>query len=162
MDMILNSAVGIDYTQLCKLLAAAEWKQADEETTRVMLAAARREKEGWLDNKSIENYPCEDLNTIDQLWIKYSDGRFGFSTQKHIYQSVGGTRLYEEIIWQAFADRIGWSKNGKWLYYNDITFSTQAPVAHLPSPPIAFLDIFELFFLQTSKHIFYRLEACKM
>ena len=57
-----------------------------------MLAVAKREKE--LDVNSIDNFPCEDLRTIDQLWVKYSDGRFGFSVQKRIYQNLGGTRGY--------------------------------------------------------------------
>ena len=84
----------MDYRKLRDLLAAGKWKEADEETTRVMLAVAKREKEDWLDVKHIDNFPCEDLRTIDQLWVKYSDGKFGFSVQKRIYQGLGGTREY--------------------------------------------------------------------
>ncbi len=35
---------------------------------------------------------CEDLRTIDQLWVKYSNGRFGFSVQKRIWHSIGGNK----------------------------------------------------------------------
>jgi len=83
------SAVGMDYINLRNLLAAKKRKEADKETTRVMLKVAGREKEGWLNMESIEKFPCEDLCTIDQLWIKYSNGRFGFSVQKRIYRSLG-------------------------------------------------------------------------
>ena len=83
------SAVGMDYINLQNLLAAKKWKEADKETARVMLKVAGREKEGWLNMESIEKFPCEDLCTIDQLWIKYSNGRFGFSVQKRIYRSLG-------------------------------------------------------------------------
>jgi len=93
------SAVGMDYINLRNLLAAKKWKEADEETLRVMLKVAGREKEGWLNEESIEKFPCEDLRTIDQLWVKYSNGRFGFSVQKRIYQSLGGTREYNSEIW---------------------------------------------------------------
>ncbi|MEG4987482.1 serine/threonine-protein kinase [Microcoleus sp. BR0-C5] len=86
------SAVGMDYTNLQNLLAAKKWREADEETARVMLKVAGREKEGGLNTESIDNFPCEDLRTIDQLWVKYSNGRFGFSVQKRIYKSLGGTR----------------------------------------------------------------------
>ncbi|MGB8691332.1 MAG: serine/threonine-protein kinase [Microcoleus sp.] len=126
------SAVGMDYINLRNLLAAKKWKEADEETARVMLKVAGREKEGWLNTESIDKFPCEDLRTIDQLWVKYSNGRFGFSVQKRIYQSLGGTRKYDEKVWEAFGDQVGWRKKNEWLYYNDLTFSEKAPEAHLP------------------------------
>ncbi|MFM6619893.1 MAG: GUN4 domain-containing protein, partial [Dolichospermum sp.] len=87
-----KSDVGMDYRKLRDLLKAGKWKEADEETLRVMLCVGEREREGWLDINSIDNFPCADLSIIDKLWVKYSDGRFGFSVQKRIYQSLGGTR----------------------------------------------------------------------
>ena len=75
----LKSARGVDYTRLRDLLAAQKWKEADEETVKVMLKAAGREKEYYFNRESIDNFPCDDLRTIDQLWVKYSQGRFGFS-----------------------------------------------------------------------------------
>ena len=80
-EIELKSAKGADYTQLWDLLAAQKWKKADEETARVMLQVANREEECWLDPESIDNFPCEDLQTIDRLWVHYSNGRFGFSVQ---------------------------------------------------------------------------------
>ncbi|WP_414578245.1 GUN4 domain-containing protein [Anabaena sp. CCY 9402-a] len=131
-EVQLNSAVGMDYSKLRDLLAARKWEEADKETKRVMLAVMKREKEGWLRIEDIDNFPCEDLRTIDQLWVKYSNGRFGFSVQKRIYQSLGGTRNYDSKIWQAFGDKVGWRKGGEWLYYSDITFDITEPEAHLP------------------------------
>ena len=136
-EVQLKSSCGMDYTRLCDLLKAGKWKEADQETQRVMLAVAKPEKEDWLDDKSIDNFPCEDLRTIDQLWVKYSDGRFGFSVQKRIYQGLGGTREYNSEIWQKFGDKVGWRKVGwrkrpSWLYYTDITFDKKAPEGHLP------------------------------
>ncbi|MDF5720144.1 MAG: serine/threonine-protein kinase [Rhizonema sp. PD37] len=125
----------MDYTQLRDLLAALKWREADEETNRLMLAVAGREKEGWLDVDSIDDFPCLDLRIIDQLWIKYSHGKFGFSVQKRIYQSLGGTRNDDERsrkIWEAFGDRVGWRRQDEWLYYTDLTFNLAAPEAHLP------------------------------
>jgi serine/threonine protein kinase len=122
----------MDYRKLHDLLQAGKWKEADKETTRVMLAVAKREKEGWLDDESIDNFPCEDLRTIDQLWVKYSNGKFGFSVQKKIYQAFGGTINYDQKIWQAFGDKVGWRKGGNWLCYKDITFDITAPEGHLP------------------------------
>jgi serine/threonine-protein kinase len=131
-EVELKSDVGMDYKKLRDLLKAGKWKEADQETVRVMLAVTKREKEGWLDVKSVDIFPCADLRTIDQLWLKYSDGKFGFSVQKRIYKGLGGTREYNSDIWEKFGDKVGWRKEGNWLYYSDITFNKQAPEGHLP------------------------------
>ncbi|MBC5796428.1 GUN4 domain-containing protein [Sphaerospermopsis sp. LEGE 00249] len=122
----------MDYIKLRDLLKAGKWKEADEKTARVMLAVAKREKEGWLREENIDNFPCADLRTIDQLWVKYSYGKFGFSVQKQIYQSLGGTREYNEEIWKKFGDKVGWRKGGRWLSYRDITFDIKALEGNLP------------------------------
>ncbi|WP_334310590.1 GUN4 domain-containing protein [Dolichospermum circinale] len=132
-EVQLKSDVGMNYSKLRDLLKAGKWKEADEETLRVMLAVTKREKEGRLDIESIENFPCEDLRTIDQLWVKYSKGRFGFSVQKRIYKSLGDTISYDNIIFECFGDRVGWRKGGNWLYeYSDITLDFYSPEGHLP------------------------------
>jgi serine/threonine protein kinase len=130
-EVQLKSSCGMDYKKLRDLLKAGKWKEADEETARVMLAVAKREKEGWLNIGSIDNFPCEDLRTIDQLWVKYSNGKFGFSVQKRIYQGLGGTREYNEDIWNKFGNKVGW-RGGYWLYYTEISFDKKAPEGHLP------------------------------
>ena len=130
----LKSALGVDYTYLRNLLAAGKWKEADQETEKVMLKAAKREKEGWLSNNDIDKFPCDDLRTIDQLWVKYSQGHFGFSVQKKIWLEVGGKADYETEC--KLGDRVGWRKTRKgqksWLKYDDLTFNLQAPSGHLP------------------------------
>ena len=132
----LKSAVRMDYTRLRDLLAGGKWKEADEETARVMLAVAKREEEKWFRDKHIKNFPCQDLRTIDQLWLKYSNGRFGFSVQKRIYQGLDATGKHKLEIWEAFGDAVGWRKDGEWLvFYKDISFDITAPEAHLPIAP---------------------------
>ncbi|MFM6907603.1 MAG: GUN4 domain-containing protein, partial [Dolichospermum sp.] len=71
----LKSSCGMDYSKLRDLLKAGKWKEADEETRVIMLCVGEREREGWLNAESIDNFPCADLRTIDKLWVKYSDGR---------------------------------------------------------------------------------------
>ena len=96
------------------------------------LQVANRTKEGWLREEDIDNFPCEDLRTINQLWVKYSGGKFGFSVQAKIYRELGGTREYNERVWNAFGDRVGWRVNKSWIYYKDVTFDIKAPLGHLP------------------------------
>jgi GUN4-like/TIR domain len=128
----LSSEKGVNYTRLRDLLAEGKWKEADEETLTVMLKVSSLEKEGWFDIKSIKNFPCTDLRTIDQLWVKYSGGRFGFSVQNKIYLSVGGKldgEYYEEA-WEKFVDRVGARRKGNWD--SDVAFNISAPEGHLP------------------------------
>jgi hypothetical protein len=128
----LISAKGVDYGRLDRLLASGKWKEADDETAIRMLEVTGRIKDGWLGDEDIDRFPCEDLRTIDQLWVKYSNGRFGFSVQKRIYESLGGSREYDQKIFDAFGDRVGWRENSKWLNKDDLKFNTKAPQGHLP------------------------------
>ena len=123
-----------EYVQLEKLLEQRDWKQADERTTELMLKAAGREQERSLDINSITTFPCEDLRTIDRLWVEYSDERFGFSVQKRIWESVGGKPgKYDKEIYQTYGDRVGWRVKGRWLEYSEISFSLERGAAgHLP------------------------------
>ncbi len=131
----LASDRGVDYSKLRDLLKAGKWKEADKETAEVMFQAANRVSERWLEKSDIDNFPCDDLRTIDQLWVKYSNGKFGFSVQKKIYMDeLGGTRQYNEKIWYEFSERVGWRKGGNYLNYSHLTFELQDTtlVGHLP------------------------------
>jgi GUN4-like/TIR domain len=121
-----------DYTKLRDLLAAGKWKEADKETARLLLQVANRGSLELLDKISIDNFPCENLKIIDQLWLHYSKGKFGFSVQKEIYQRLEGTREYNDGVWKKFGDTVGWRVNDEWLDYNDMTFSLEARIGHLP------------------------------
>ncbi|EFA71864.1 Serine/Threonine protein kinase [Raphidiopsis brookii D9] len=74
------------FSKLNSLLQAQNFKQADRETRKIMLAIAKREEEGWLRIEDAEKFPCKELRSIDQLWLKYSGGKFGISVQQQIYQ----------------------------------------------------------------------------
>ncbi|NEP45609.1 MAG: protein kinase [Okeania sp. SIO2H7] len=131
----LSSERNVDYKRLRDLLKAGEWQDADYETASCMLKAAGKEKERWLEQKDIVSFPSTDLRTINSLWVKYSNGHFGFSVQKGIYQELRGTGEYDGEIWKAFGDRVGWRKGGEWLYYDDLTWEKNfkmSPVGHLP------------------------------
>jgi len=149
----LKSAKDVNYHQLEELLKARSWYEADKETANKMYEVAGRTKEGWLSVEDIDNFPCEDLRTIDQLWVKYSNGRFGFSVQKRIYQSLGGTLSYDEKVWKAFGDQVGWRVEGSWFYYNkEQKFNLIAPVGHLPGALSLLLSGF----------FFSRVETCRL
>lgn len=139
----LSSAVEVDYRKLRELLAAGKWKDADRETTAIMLRIFGKEREGWLSLDDVNNFPCTDLSTIDSLWVKYSNGRFGFSVHQQIWQSVSSESIdsldthqkkssYE--TYKEFASRVGWYLKDRdyWLPFNELIFSLDAPPGHLP------------------------------
>ncbi|WP_310834465.1 GUN4 domain-containing protein [Aetokthonos hydrillicola] len=129
----LRSDRNVDYTRLRDLLKAGNWKDADYETYLVMLKVVGREEDDWIRPEEFLNFPCTDLRTIDSLWVKYSNGRFGFSVQKKIYLDVGvaDDKFYEES-WEKLSDRVGWKVKESWIPYNEVTFDTKATVGHLP------------------------------
>jgi hypothetical protein len=94
-----------------------------------------RQQSGWLRSQDIEQIPCSDLHTIDKLWARYSEGRFGFSTQREIWLAVGGQPgQFQGTTFYKFGDRVGWRVNSDWLRkYEDFTFTSVAPKGHLPS-----------------------------
>ncbi|MGC8452340.1 MAG: GUN4 domain-containing protein [Cylindrospermopsis raciborskii] len=67
------------FLKLNSLLQAQNFKEADLETRKIMLAVAKREKEGYLRIEDAEKFPCKELRSIDKLWLKYSRGKFGIS-----------------------------------------------------------------------------------
>ncbi|KAM3108618.1 GUN4 domain-containing protein [Phormidesmis sp. 146-33] len=129
----LSSEKGIDYKPLRDMLKAGKWQEADRETLRVMCVAMERQTEGWLREKDVQQFPRQDLRTIDQLWVEYSEGKFGFSVQKQIWQECGKPTTYNGN-WEKFGDLVGWRVKKQWITYleDGVTFNTSTPKGHLP------------------------------
>jgi len=67
--------------------------------------------------------------------VNYSKGHFGFSVQKQIYVECGATLDGEypgDEIWRKFGDRVGWRKDGRWLFYSDLNPSLPSPQGIFP------------------------------
>jgi hypothetical protein len=130
-----------NYIKLEQLLAARKWKEADEETYNKMLEVGGKLQETRIRGeligiKDIRNFPCPDWRAMDRLWVKYSNGRFGFSVQKRIYQNLGGTKEFNGQVFVAYYEAIGWKQKGekeKLLLYSQLTFNSNAPSGHLPA-----------------------------
>ncbi|MUG99050.1 hypothetical protein F7734_44865 [Scytonema sp. UIC 10036] len=126
---LISLASGWDYTKLKELLVGNKWNEADLETYNAILKVSEREGECWLDDGNIRQFPRHDLRIINNLWLKYSNGKFGFSIQKRIWQDANED-------YKRFGDRVGWLfnlVNNEWTKYEDYIFSLSAPEGHLPS-----------------------------
>ncbi|KAM3091030.1 GUN4 domain-containing protein, partial [Phormidesmis sp. 146-12] len=125
-----------NYTQLEALLEAGQLKEADEETTKSMYEGMGQKF--YLRDQDIQQFPCADLRTIDQLWVKYSHGRFGFSVQKKIWQRCGSPKKYNSQ-WEKFGVEVGWRTKGPailggtWKSDAELTLDMSAPVGHFPA-----------------------------
>lgn len=94
----LSSERGIDYTKLQNLLSQGRWAEADKETMQVLLSVVNRSQQGWLRLEDCVRFPCLDLCTINQLWVKYSAGRFSFAIQKQAWETVSRSAESKHII----------------------------------------------------------------
>ncbi|MEB3230995.1 MAG: GUN4 domain-containing protein, partial [Leptolyngbyaceae bacterium] len=136
--LFADQAPDIDYTKLSNFLENNQWKEADYETYLIMLQAGGRYDPGeGIPKEDLRQFPCAVLQTIDHLWITASKGKFGFSLQKNIYLQSGGVlngQVPSTDVWQEFNRRVGWSVEGRGIWYDDLTFSLDAPIGHLPTP----------------------------
>jgi len=129
------------YSNLLGYLANGRWKEADQETEVLMLKAVGKaaEERGYLQLDEIRSFPCDDLRVLDQLWVKFSGGKFGFSVQKQIWVEVGGKLDFGEDsnseigAYQKMCDRNEWRLWGKYISRDKVRFDTSAPLGHLPS-----------------------------
>ncbi|WNN89765.1 GUN4 domain-containing protein [Gloeocapsopsis dulcis] len=110
---------GIDYTKLHELLVKEEWEEADRETWNILCQVAGKQKEGLLDRKDIEKISCEELQVIDRLWLRLSEGRLGFTVQKKIYQELNEIETELERI-KEFGRRVNWLKRRSFTWFNNL------------------------------------------
>ncbi|MEO0968436.1 MAG: GUN4 domain-containing protein, partial [Cyanobacteria bacterium J06639_18] len=135
-----------NFQKLDELLRVKRWEEADFETAELIYNISQDEfSENYfyrqfppqhVYSQHITVMPREDFNTINNLWLKYSNGRFGFSIQKDIWVELGGGSdscytPYE--VEQKFGNKVGWRRKGEWLYYVDLYNSERIkPRGHFP------------------------------
>ncbi|EXB68714.1 hypothetical protein L484_024734 [Morus notabilis] len=119
-------------------LAAADFRQADEETRRLVIALAgdAAQQRGYVFFSEVQYIPESDLKAIDELWRTFSDGKFGYSVQKKIFNKVDNdfTRFFIKVRWMKKLD------STEFEHYNYRSFPTEfvweingdTPEGHLP------------------------------
>ncbi|MFM1841635.1 MAG: hypothetical protein RLZZ490_366 [Cyanobacteriota bacterium] len=153
----LHSTTEINLTLLQTYIGEAKFKEADQETAKILLTLAKRESRGWLDKEQVENLACEALLTLDQLWAQGTNGRFGFSVQKNLYWELQGSFDHDPESWRTFCNRVGWRKNNRMVNYKDLNFTIWAPEGHLPMMGFQFWG-----FRQWFEVLCYRLNHCQI
>ncbi|NEO07269.1 AAA-like domain-containing protein [Moorena sp. SIO3I8] len=134
-QIIKDSLLNHFLAELHFFMKSGNWKDAELKNVRIMLYIADREKEGWLDLKHIEQCSCQKLRTLNTLWVKHSDGKFGFSVQKQILDKIIAERglpkgEYDELLdetWYEWWEKVNW--------YAEIFNKNKAEEGHLPLAP---------------------------
>ncbi len=124
----LISEIGIDYAPLQKLLAKQDFFNADKLTLQKLceLAGTAAVQRKWVYFTEVKSFPVADLQTINQLWVAHSEGKFGFSVQRELWLSLGKN-------WEKLWAKIHWKEGNLWTRYpNGFTWSMEAPLGHLP------------------------------
>ena len=129
------------YRRLEKLLKEHKWLEADQETIKFIYQAVNKQEFcvafpwdiGKINSHALSSKDFQRLSSsiiynlwkIDNLWKKYSQGKFGFSAQIRIYRE-------EKEDYYSFCNRVGWRKKNQWVGYNDLIWDLDAPFGHLP------------------------------
>lgn len=96
----MNSFTSMSKVQLLEianLLRNDKWREAAEQTTIFILQQTRRSEKDWLRLEDIDRISCEYLSELNELWLIYSNGRFGFSVQEKIYEQVKNNILSSSV-----------------------------------------------------------------
>jgi hypothetical protein len=124
------------YEKLKNSLASGDWFEADLETIKILLEVTGKDQDS-LTPESIQNLPINALKVIDRLWSNYSQGRFGFKVQLHLYREVGGNRdsmiSNDRRLTEKWGDRLGWRDGDRWRKCDELDYSLNAPIACHPS-----------------------------
>jgi hypothetical protein len=125
----IKSDKGIDYSDLQTCLALEKFLEADKLTVEKLcqISGALAIKRGWLYFSEVDKIPVQDLQTINNLWLIFSEGKFGYSVQRELWLGVGKN-------WEKLWTKIGWKKANNWTRYpNEFIWDvTDAPRGHLP------------------------------
>ncbi len=161
-SQLLSSTVqNARYPKLEQLLKNRQFKEADHETYKLMLETVGKEEGQYFDPGDFETFPCEELVCIDNLWSKYSQGKFGFSIQTKIWQEYGSPTLYDHnnSNWISFCHRIGWMKDRQYVKYKDFYWilEQKTPTGHLPNDGCGGLGNLAFYFYYLAS----RLMTCK-
>ena len=127
----------VRFQPLRDMLAAKKWEEADTETIRLIADIAGHDDLEDFRPAEVQHFPCVHLQVIDNLWLTYSEGRFGFSIQARIYQEVGGnletTIEQDSKIIQKWGERLGWRENNRWKKCDELDWSLNAPEGSHPA-----------------------------
>ena len=90
----------VSYVRLESMLQSSDWEAANDETNRILLKLSRRNilplAHLFRNLAATDFIECQDLETIDNIWMLYSNGKFGLGQQ-----SLKGKEKIKGFDWEA-------------------------------------------------------------
>ncbi|KAK3242012.1 hypothetical protein CYMTET_48276 [Cymbomonas tetramitiformis] len=127
----LNSEVGYSYVELEAALKEGDFEKADDITRNALIELAGEEaiERKFVYFTEVKEIPVKDLQTIDNLWVSYSDGNFGYSVQKKIWTGC-------KKKWGPFFKKLDWTTGENNAYRSwrggEYIYKMDAAKGHLP------------------------------
>jgi hypothetical protein len=133
-----------DLEQLESFLSAQKWRQADEQTKKIIL---QNNDDKPLTAPQIRELPLDLLDRIDRLWMDASDGKFGLRIQSQLWKGIlvpekprfnnpfakKVVPLTESQSWNRFGCVVGWRGDDEKLIPDaKLNFSLKAPSGCFP------------------------------
>lgn len=122
-------------TALTALLNAGNWEAADAETGRLLKEDVDVGGYVGVDADEAARLDCGLVAAVDAAWSAASDGRFGLRVQEGILATTMALDLAGNDTWRAFGREVGWVRGREWIADEDVVYSIDAPVGHLPYVP---------------------------
>ena len=119
--------------RLEEFLQQQDFSNADKQTWELMKQIANGGSTFYVTYDEIKNFSCSALRKMDNLWLEYSQGKFGYSVQKNIWQSIGGNSDADLKTFRRFAIKVGWKTGSDLDATGYITYSNpRGPQGHYP------------------------------
>jgi len=133
----LVSEVGFEYAPLCEALRTGEFELADQITRDALIAVAgpAAKQRGYVYFTEARQLPKTDLATIENLWLHYSGGKFGYTVQKNVWrlQDADFERFCDKLGWTVTDPATGATRKRRWFGNSEFIYDvTAAPKGHLP------------------------------
>ena len=141
-----GEVVEVDYRRLQTTLREGDWQAANLETIAILmrLSSGYDYFYPYIETDDLAALPCEDLQIMDALWSRYSEGRYGFSAQQAIWRSLPATDPVRRA--EQYGDQLGWRvaapptedflQNSLWRSDTELLYIAAAPIGQLPWPGV--------------------------
>lgn len=83
-DDIILTQKKIEYQKLEELLINKKWQEADQITTKIFMEVINKKSVINVVFQDLLQFPRNSFQSLDKLWLKHSNNKYGFSVQKKI------------------------------------------------------------------------------
>ena len=133
----IEDAGGSDPTPLIDQLRAGDFEAADQTTRDLLIeiAGADATKRGYVYWTEARTLDAAALGAVENLWLHYSDGKFGYTVQKDVWRRQKGVfdRFCDKIGWTTKDEVTGQARKRRWFGQSEFFYTLQeAPKGHLP------------------------------